>query len=40
MYKFQVLPGNYSNLVKEALEKRKNWQEVVLLFKDIILKEY
>jgi hypothetical protein len=40
MYKFQVLPGNYSNLVKEAIEKRKNWQEVRQIFYVYQFEEY
>ena len=33
MNKFLVLKGNHSNIVKEALLKRKNWEEVsILLF--------
>jgi hypothetical protein len=28
MHKYQVYPGNYSELIKEALDKRENWREV------------
>lgn len=30
MNKFLVLKGNHSNVITEALMKRKNWEEVVL----------
>ena len=28
MYKFVIFPGNHSNVIKEALERRLNWEEV------------
>ena len=31
MNKFLVLKGNYSNVIKEALLKRGNWEEVYFL---------
>lgn len=33
MLKYQVYPGNYSELIKEALDKRENWKEVIVALK-------
>ena len=31
MNKFLVLKGNHSNVIKDALLKRKNWEEAIIL---------